>query len=67
MTLTLREYLDRNEITQEGFAEKIGVSGPYISLLCKARYWPGADVMMRIWHETNGQVTPNDFLKERMD
>lgn len=50
------------------FAEAIGVSPAYVTLLCsEAPTWPGRDVASRIREVTDGAITADDFLPERAE
>lgn len=44
------------------FAARIGVTPTMITEYCADRMWPGKDIMQRIFDETGGEVTPNDFI-----
>jgi len=44
------------------FAARIGVTPQMISAYCKEVMWPGKERMEAIVRETDGAVTPNDFI-----
>jgi DNA-binding transcriptional regulator YdaS (Cro superfamily) len=50
-------------MTRSAFAEAIGVSPSYVTLLCSGEHvWPGREVAGRIRDVTSGRVTADDFL-----
>lgn len=60
--MKLNEFLSQNKITQERFAELIGVEQPTVCRYLKNERFPREDEMRRIYTATNGLVTPNDFI-----
>ena len=62
--MLLDDYLITEGISRKRFAEQIGVVPSYITALCNGVSSPGPDVMRRIVEETNGAVTPQDFLDQ---
>ena len=63
MTNKLDLWLSTRKIKRSAFAKAIGVSPPYVTLLCSDQpTWPGRDVATRIAEYTGGDITPNDFL-----
>lgn len=59
--MKLKEYLKTNKIKAKEFAEKIGVTPAYVTLIHQGKRWPRVDLMRRISEATDGQVTANDF------
>lgn len=53
---------DGSRKRKDAFAAKIGVTPQIISAYCNDRMWPGRERMAAIARETDGAVTPNDFL-----
>lgn len=66
--MKLAEYLrlarsaDGGRVRRYQFAARIGVAPSMITEYCEGRAWPGRDVMAAIVRETDGAVTPNDFM-----
>lgn len=59
----LAQWLEENGISRSAFAERIGVSPSYVTLLCSDEAaWPGRGVAARIAEATDGAITINDFL-----
>jgi len=65
--MLLQDFLSEQGIRRKRFAERIGVTPPYITALCKGEAWPSRDVMRRIVAETGGAVGPQDFLDQDTD
>lgn len=66
--MTLTEWLslpnpDGSKKRKYRFAKAIGVTPTMITEYAAGRIWPGKDRMAAIVRETNGCVTPNDFLQ----
>ena len=53
---------DGSRKRRDEFAARIGVTPQMISAYCSDRMWPGKERMEAIVRETEGAVTPNDFL-----
>lgn len=53
---------DGSRKRRDKFADAIGVTPQMISAYCDGRYIPGKDVMPKIFAETGGAVTANDFF-----
>lgn len=62
--MNLADYLLAKNIRRTDFAEMIGVSQSYVTQLCQGQIWPGRDIASKIIEATNGDVTPNDFIRE---
>jgi 3,4-dihydroxy 2-butanone 4-phosphate synthase/GTP cyclohydrolase II len=62
--MKLSEWLDRHAIKRSEFARRIGVSPGAVTQICRQDgSWPSRETAERIFVETGGSVTPNDFLK----
>ncbi|MFA7243194.1 MAG: helix-turn-helix transcriptional regulator [Sulfuricellaceae bacterium] len=62
----LRDWLTKNKVSKEDFADRIGVKPKTVGRYCltpgKVDFRrPAADVMVRIITATGGKVTPSDF------
>jgi 3,4-dihydroxy 2-butanone 4-phosphate synthase/GTP cyclohydrolase II len=61
--MKLGEWLRRNGVTRADFARRIGVSPGAVTLICREHgSWLSRETAERIVAETQGAVTPNDFL-----
>jgi DNA-binding transcriptional regulator YdaS (Cro superfamily) len=61
--MQLRDWLNIHRPRKQGaFAQEIGVSRTYLSLLLSGAKEPGRNVMRRIHEATSGAVTPNDWV-----
>lgn len=61
--MTLADFLKKKNIRQADFADRIGKSAPYVSMICRGQIWPSRDVIHRIVEVTGGKVTANDFMQ----
>lgn len=61
--MKLADYLAQHKIRPSHFAASIGVSPQTITGWCKGTFWIKRDQAKAVFKETNGAVTPNDFLK----
>lgn len=61
--MQLTAYLKNKNIRQADFAEQIGRSAAYVSMICRGQIWPSRDVVNRIFDVTGGKVTANDFMQ----
>lgn len=52
---------DGSRKRRDEFATKIGVTPQMISAYCNDEVWPGKDRQRKIFTETDGAVTPNDW------
>lgn len=59
--MKLKAYRAAGNLTQSQFAERVGVSSLAILKYERGESIPGKEVMLRIFKETKGAVTPNDF------
>ena len=63
--MKLGDWLRSNGVTRADFARRIGVSPGAVTLICReGRAWLSRETAERIVAETDGAVTPNDFLHE---
>lgn len=58
--MTIKEYLKASRLTEAVFAERIGVGQSTVNRLRNGQI-PGKALMARIYEETGGAVTANDF------
>jgi transcriptional regulator with XRE-family HTH domain len=63
--MTLSDFLAQHEIPDAVFAERIGVTRQSLHRYKSGDRRPEWDVLERIVRETNGAVTPNDFIGSR--
>lgn len=62
--MTLAEYLDKHDLTDEAFARQLGDVSPFA--VKKWRYRervPRITTMLRIEQETKGKVAPKDWAE----
>lgn len=60
--MTLEQYLSEHKLTQQEFAEQIGITQSRVSrILSGSRGMPDR-LLQRIYEVTNGDVTPNDLI-----
>lgn len=60
--MTLSEWLERHNINQADFGERVGTTGASISRIAAGTQWPSAPLMAAIERETGGEVTASDIL-----
>ena len=60
--MLLNEFLKKQRITKKSFSQKIGVSKVAVSYYCSGKIKPCYQIMEKIFENTGGKVTPNDFL-----
>src|SRR5215475_7695752 len=61
--MKLGDWLRRNQMTRADFARRIGLSPGAVTLICREHgSWLSRETAERIVAETQGAVTPNDFL-----
>src|SRR5579871_5506083 len=61
--MNLGDWLKRNSMTRADFARRIGVTPGAVTLICREHgSWLSRETAERIVAETQGAVTPNDFL-----
>lgn len=60
--MKLADWLKMTKMRQYVFARRVGVTSSMVSDYCHGRAVPQRlDVVEKIFRETDGQVTPNDF------
>lgn len=59
--MNLKEWLSQNGMSGVEFAERIGVQQSSVSRYTRGIRIPDRKVAQRIYLETRGAVTPNDF------
>ena len=64
--MLLSEYLDRNGITQECFAEQIGVTGNTVSRWVCGDRFPRKNDLIKIYNATRGAVTCHDLFIQHL-
>ena len=61
--MKLAEWLTRSAVKRADFARRIGVSPGAVTQMCREDgAWASRETAQRIFVETRGAVTPNDFL-----
>ena len=60
--MKLKEWMRKNKVRQDVFAEEIGVTQSALSKICCGARTPLAGTMYRIAIATKGAVMPNDFF-----
>src|SRR6476646_7677360 len=61
--MKLGDWLRRNQVSRTDFARRIGVAPGAVTLICREQgSWLSRETAERIVAETQGAVTPNDFL-----
>jgi DNA-binding transcriptional regulator YiaG len=63
-SMKLTDYLNLESMTHADFARLIEVSREAVRLWTAGERTPRKEQMQRIMEVTDGQVTPNDFLRE---
>lgn len=61
--MKLSEYLRRQKLTHQAFADKIGRNVSTVSRLARDLTYPDWQTMTAIELATGGKVTPNDFRR----
>jgi DNA-binding transcriptional regulator YdaS (Cro superfamily) len=64
--MTLNEYMKNNEMTDEMFARRIGVTRSAVTYYRSSLRMPSPRVMLMIEQVTDNQVTAQDMMKEVM-
>lgn len=59
--MRLATYLDDNKISDAAFARSIGVERQAVGRYRAGERFPEKAILLRIYEETGGQVTANDF------
>ncbi|MBA2525944.1 MAG: helix-turn-helix transcriptional regulator [Pyrinomonadaceae bacterium] len=61
--MKLSEWLEQNKVRRNEFAERIGVTPQTITGWCDGSFWITKDKAQRVFDETDGCVTPTDFMQ----
>jgi transcriptional regulator with XRE-family HTH domain len=62
MVHMLRVYRQQNKLSLAAVAAAVGVSKATIGRIEQGLQTPSLELMFRLVNETNGAVTPNDFM-----
>ena len=62
--MTLNEFLEKNNLTGRQFAALAGMTDASVSRIRNRVVRPSWTALHAISAATNGEVSPNDFLKE---
>jgi len=60
--MKLSEWLTRNDVRRNEFAERIGVTPQTITGWCDGSFWITKDKAQKVFDATGGAVTPTDFM-----
>ncbi len=60
--MKLAEWIEAKEISHQEFGDRIGKSQAAISRYASGKRMPDEDTLIKIFKETDGDVTPNDFV-----
>lgn len=60
--MTLADYLTKHGLTHGQFAELIGCEQPTVTRFVGGKRIPSPELMRKIFSETGGDVTANDFF-----
>lgn len=61
--MKLSTWLSEQKINRSEFARRVGVSPAAITGWCDGSFWISKDKAQRVFDETNGAVTPTDFMQ----
>lgn len=61
--MQLSQWLKRENISRSEFARRIEVSPAAVTGWCEGAFWINKDKAQRVFAETNGEVTPTDFMQ----
>lgn len=64
--MKLADYLSLHQLSETEFASRAGISREMVNRLKNGQIWLSSETAERIYRATDGTVTPNDFLAERM-
>ncbi len=65
IVMRLADYMKRNDWARSFVAWKLGVSEPAVTRYLNGDRLPNAEVMVKIYELTKGNVQPNDFYPLR--
>ena len=60
--MKLNDYLSRQGVSKSAFAGKVGTSVATVSRVGDGLVVPRRELLVRIYDETDGLVTPNDLI-----
>lgn len=61
-SMRLSQWINEQPETQRQIAVRLGISQPFLSMLCSDKRRPGLDLLERIEELTEGEVTLRDFV-----
>ena len=61
-SMKLNDFLSRRGVSKSAFAHTIGTSVATVSRIGDGIVVPRRELLVRIYHETDGLVTPNDLV-----
>lgn len=61
--MKLSAWLDANNLSHKDFGDRIGKSQAAVSRYAAGERMPNEEALISIFRETNGEVTPNDFVE----
>ena len=64
--MQLRDYLREHKIHSADFAERLGVSHGGVQKWISGERFPRPSVIAKIYSETDGEVTANDFAAQQI-
>lgn len=65
--MQLADWLTQQKINRSEFARRIGVTPGAITGWCDGTFWISRAKAEKIFAETQGAVTPNDFLQTKVE
>jgi len=60
--MKLTDFIEENSTTRAAFARQIGTSRQAVNRYCAGDRFPTKKIMTRIWEQTHGHVTADDFM-----
>lgn len=61
----LRQHIDSIGISQNAFADRIGVSKGYVSQILSGKRMPSREMIKKIDSATNGSVPPSVWFEDK--
>ena len=65
--MQIKKFLEKNGTSYSEFAKKVAGTPTSVFRYIKGTRFPDRDTLKKIYKETNGQVTPNDFFLDEED
>ena len=65
--MKLAAYLTNHQISEADFAARVGITRETVNKLKNGQLWLSSETAERILRATGGEVTPNDFLADRIE